>query len=69
MPNVLCYANIDLCMLRTMSCLQLRGAADVQREAEAVEQRVLLGGCLLTASSFAAAWAARAMYEKRMKQL
>ena len=34
-----------------------------------MERRVLLGGCLLTASSLVAAWAARAAYEKRMKQL
>ena len=41
----------------------------VQWEAEAVERRVLLSGCLLTASTLVAAWAARAVYEKQMKQL
>ncbi|KAK9832610.1 hypothetical protein WJX81_003488 [Elliptochloris bilobata] len=40
-----------------------------QRNSAAVERRALLGGCLLTASSFLAAWAARSAYEKRMKQL
>ena len=72
-PSFVLYQVRHLLSICNTCCRLSLAAADswgvAQRESTAVERRVLLGGCLLTAACFLGAWAARAVYARHGKQL